>query len=301
MSQDPETEPLASSHRARGGTVRPATTVVTTKAQLRDARVALDGTVAAVFTMGALHAGHLALVQRAREIADHVILTDFVNPLQFGPGEDYEAYPRPLAEDLALVDGLVDLVFAPSVEEMYPVLPPTVSVTAGRAGTVLEGAARPGHFDGVVTVVAKLLHLTAPDVTVFGRKDAQQLAIIQRLVADLDLPVRIEPVEIQREPTGLARSSRNVYLTEAGRERALALSRTIMAARAAAPSVAAIRAVLEEATARAEIDWVYALALDPATLEEITEDHRGEVLVTLAGRVEGTRLLDAAVVVVTAP
>ncbi|APX34538.1 pantoate--beta-alanine ligase [Brachybacterium sp. P6-10-X1] len=281
--------------------MRPATTVVTTKAQLRDARVALDGTVAAVFTMGALHAGHLALVQRAREIADHVILTDFVNPLQFGPGEDYEAYPRPLAEDLALVDGLVDLVFAPSVEEMYPVLPPTVSVTAGRAGTVLEGAARPGHFDGVVTVVAKLLHLTAPDVTVFGRKDAQQLAIIQRLVADLDLPVRIEPVEIQREPTGLARSSRNVYLTEAGRERALALSRTIMAARAAAPSVAAIRAVLEEATARAEIDWVYALALDPATLEEITEDHRGEVLVTLAGRVEGTRLLDAAVVVVTAP
>lgn len=301
MTQDqhPETDPPAGADGARG--THPATSLVTTKAELRDARAALGGTVAAVFTMGALHSGHLALVQRAREIADHVILTDFVNPLQFGPGEDYEAYPRPLAEDLALVDGLVDLVFAPSVQEMYPVLPPTVSVTAGRAGTMLEGAARPGHFDGVVTVVTKLLHLTSPDVTVFGRKDAQQLAIIGRLVADLDLPVRIEPVEIQRERTGLARSSRNAYLTEAGREQALALSRTIAAARAAAPSVGAIRTALEEALTRAEIDWAYALALDPATLEEIAEDHRGEVLVTLAGRVEGTRLLDAAVVVATAP
>ncbi|GAA1488291.1 pantoate--beta-alanine ligase [Brachybacterium sacelli] len=278
-----------------------STRLVTTKAQLRAERAAMDGSVAAVFTMGALHTGHLALVQRAREVADHVILTDFVNPLQFGPGEDYEAYPRPLAQDLDLVDGLVDLVFAPSVHEMYPVLPPTVSVTAGRAGTVLEGAARPGHFDGVVTVVAKLLQLTAPDVTVFGRKDAQQLAIIQRLVADLDLPVRIEPVEIQREPSGLARSSRNGYLSDAGREQALALSRTLAAVRAAAPSLAAIRAALAEALARAEIDWAYALALDPSTLEEIGPDHRGEVLVALAGRVEGTRLLDAAVVVATAP
>ncbi|GAA1487056.1 pantoate--beta-alanine ligase [Brachybacterium fresconis] len=299
QDQGPGSDRLAHARSARGE--RPTTTLITTKAELRAARAALGGTVAAVFTMGALHGGHLALVRRAREIADHVILTDFVNPLQFGPGEDYAAYPRPLAEDLALVDGLVDLVFAPSVEEMYPVLPPTVSVSAGRAGRVLEGAARPGHFDGVVTVVAKLLHLTAPDVTVFGRKDAQQLAIIGRLTADLDLPVRIEPVEIQREPTGLARSSRNVYLTAAGREQALALSRTIAAAQAAAPSVAAIRAALERALARAEIDWAYALALDPATLEEIAEDHRGEVLVTLAGRVEGTRLLDAAVVEATAP
>src|SRR5690606_31444127 len=177
----------------------PRTTLVTTKSALREHRAAMDGTVAAVLTMGSLHAGHLALVERARELADHVILTDFVNPLQFGPGEDYEAYPRDLEADLALVDGLVDLVFAPGVEEMYPVMPPTVSVSAGRAGTVLEGAARPGHFDGVVTVVAKLLRLTDPHLSVFGRKDAQQLAIIQRLVADLDLPVRIEPVEIQRE------------------------------------------------------------------------------------------------------
>jgi pantoate--beta-alanine ligase len=261
----------------------------------------MEGTVAAVLTMGSLHAGHLALVERARELADHVILTDFVNPLQFGPGEDYEAYPRDLDADLALVDGLVDLVFAPSVEEMYPVLPPTVSVSAGRAGTVLEGAARPGHFDGVVTVVAKLLRLTDPHLSVFGRKDAQQLAIIQRLVADLDLPVRIEPVEIQREETGLARSSRNAYLSEAGREQALALSRTIADALAAAPSLTAIQDALARARDRAEIDWDYALALDPATLEPAGPDHRGELLVALAGRVEGTRLLDAAVTVATAP
>ncbi|ATG52348.1 pantoate--beta-alanine ligase [Brachybacterium vulturis] len=291
MTQDPPREDAGPA----------ATRLITTRAELRARRAAMDGTVAAVLTMGALHAGHLALVERARELADHVILTDFVNPLQFGPGEDYEAYPRTLEQDLALVDGLVDVVFAPSVQELYPVLPPMVSVTAGAAGRILEGAARPGHFDGVVTVVAKLLQLTAPHLSVFGRKDAQQLAIIQRLVGDLDLPVRIEPVEIQREPSGLARSSRNAYLGEAGREQALALSRTIAAARAAAPSAGAIRSVLREALERAEIDWDYAHALDPATLEPIGPEHRGEVLVVLAGTVEGTRLLDAAVAVVTAP
>ena len=277
------------------------TRLVTTKSTLRAQRAAMQGTVAAVLTMGSLHAGHLALVHRARELADHVILTDFVNPLQFGPGEDFEAYPRDLEVDLALVDGLVDVVFAPSVQEMYPVLPPTVTVSAGHAGTVLEGAARPGHFDGVVTVVAKLLRLTDPHLSVFGRKDAQQLAIIQRLVADLDLPVRIVPVEIQREPSGLARSSRNVYLSDAGREQALVLSRTIAAVLEAAPSVSGIRAALARSVDRAEIDWDYAHALDPVTLAPIDADHRGEVLVVLAGRVEGTRLLDAAVAVATAP
>src|SRR5699024_10578629 len=214
---------------------RARTRLLTTKAALHEERAAMTGTVAAVLTMGALHDGHLALVQRARGRADHLIPSDVVNPLPFAPAEDYVAYPRTLAADLALVDGLVDVVFAPSVEEMYPVLPPTVSVTAGRAGTILEGAARPGHFDGVVTVVAKLLQLTRPHLSVFGRKDAQQLAIIQRLVADLDLPVRIEPVEIQREPSGLARSSRNAYLGPAGRRKALALSRTIARAMEAAP------------------------------------------------------------------
>jgi len=293
----PSAQTAPSAQRVRDRTTR----LATTKAELRTLRGQMTGTVAAVLTMGALHEGHLALVTRARELADHVILTDFVNPLQFGPGEDFEAYPRDLDADLALVDGLVDAVFAPSVEEMYPVLPPTVSVTAGRAGTVLEGAARPGHFDGVVTVVTKLLRLTDPHLSVFGRKDAQQLAIIQRLVEDLELGVRIEPVEIQRESSGLARSSRNAYLDDTGREQALVLSRTLRAAEAAAPSLEGIQQVLREAVVRAEFGWDYALALDPATLEEAGPDHRGEVLRVLAGYVQGTRLLDAAVAVVTAP
>lgn len=271
------------------------TALVTTKADLRRARAQLPGTVAVVMTMGALHEGHLMLVRRAREIADSVVLTDFVNPLQFGPGEDFEAYPRELEADLAQVDGLVDLVFAPSTAEMYPVLPPPVSVTSGRLGTRFEGAARPGHFDGVVTVVTKLLQLVRPDAAVFGRKDAQQLAIIQRLVADLDLPVRIEAVDIVREPGGLARSSRNAYLSEEGRERALVLSRTVRAVEAAAPDTGAVLAALREATggAPAGVDWAYAEAVDPTTFDPIGPDHRGEVLVVLAARVEGTRLLDA--------
>ena len=280
-----------------------ATTLVTSIHALDRAREAMTGTVAAVLTMGALHDGHLALVARARELADHVILTDFVNPLQFGPGEDYEAYPRDLEADLSAVDGLVDVVFAPPVEEMYPVLPPTVSVSAGRAGTVLEGAARPGHFDGVVTVVTKLFQLTRPHLSVFGRKDAQQLAIIRRLVADLNLPVRIEDVPIQREESGLARSSRNAYLTDSGRQHALALSRTLAAVSEAAPSTAAVLATLESArrSAPAEVDWDYATAVSPVTLEPITPAHRGLALVLLAARIEGTRLIDAAVVEASAP
>lgn len=276
------------------------TTLVTTRAELRAHRGALPGRVAVVMTMGALHAGHLALVARAREIADHVVLTDFVNPLQFGPGEDFAAYPRDLAADLAVVDGLVDLVFAPDTAEMYPVLPPTVSVSAGEAGRVLEGAARPGHFDGVLTVVTKLLRLTAPDVAVFGRKDAQQLALVTRLVADLELGVPIEAVPIQRETTGLARSSRNAYLGEEGRIAALALSRTIAAAEAAAPSLAAVQEALAAAHPAEGVDWDYRLAVDPATLAPVGPDHRGETLVVLAGIVDGTRLLDATVVSVTA-
>jgi pantoate--beta-alanine ligase len=276
--------------------------VARTIAELRGARARLSGSVALVPTMGALHDGHLHLVRRARECADHVILSDFVNPLQFGPDEDYDAYPRDLEADLDVVDGLVDVVFAPSAQEMYPTGTPAVSVTAGHLGTVLEGALRPGHYDGVVTVVTKLLLLTRPDVAVFGRKDAQQLAIIQRLVADLDMDVRIEPVPIVREHGGLARSSRNAYLGPEDRQQALLLSRTIAAAEQAAPSAGAVRTVLEQALA-APVDgvvWDYALAVDPATFEQIPEDFRGQALVVLAARFGSTRLLDATVVEVTA-
>jgi pantoate--beta-alanine ligase len=279
------------------------TELVTTKAALQEARRALPGRIAVVMTMGALHEGHLSLVHRAREIADSVILTDFVNPLQFGPGEDFASYPRDLDADIAQVDGLVDLVFAPSVAEMYPVDPPAVTVSAGRLGTALEGAARPGHFDGVVTVVTKLLQLTAPDAAVFGRKDAQQLAIVQGLVRDLDLPVRIEPVAIVREPSGLARSSRNVRLSPQGRENALALSRAVRAAEDAAPSATGVRDAVAAAVAAGSpgVTWDYARALDPVTFEEITAAHRGEILVVMAAHVDGVRLLDAAVVEATRP
>lgn len=290
-------------------TADPTTVLVRTKQELRALRAAMDGTVAVVMTMGSLHEGHLMLVARARELADHVILTDFVNPLQFGPHEDFDAYPRDLERDLSMVDGTVDAVFAPSLEEMYPQLPPMVSVTAGETGALYEGASRPGHFDGVVTVVTKLLNLTTPHLAVFGRKDAQQLAIVQSLVADLDLPVRIEAVDIQREGTGLARSSRNVYLTDAGREQALGLSATLEAAREAAPSLRGVLRALEAArlgeapySARTTgLRFDYTLALDPATLRPVGPDHRGELLVMLAGWVDGTRLLDAAVVEVTEP
>lgn len=285
------------------------TTVVRTKQHLRERRAAMDGTVAVVMTMGSLHEGHLMLIERARELADHVILTDFVNPLQFGPDEDFDAYPRDLEGDVAMVDGMVDLVFAPTTEEMYPTLPPMVSVTAGEIATLYEGASRPGHFNGVATVVTKLLNLTTPDIAVFGRKDAQQLAIVQSLVNDLDLPVRIEPVDIQREPEGLARSSRNLFLSEEGRGHALGLSATIAAAREAAPSLSGVLRVLEQATSgtapysprTAGLRFDYALALDPATLRLVAPDHRGPTLVMLAGWVDGTRLLDAAVVQTTEP
>lgn len=279
------------------------TRLITTKSELATARAALTGTVAVVMTMGALHDGHVALVRRAREVAGpdgHVIVTDFVNPLQFAPGEDYEAYPRDLAADLARVDPLADLVFAPSVEEMYPVLPPPVSVAVGALGTVFEGRARPTHFAGVATVVLKLLQLTRPDVAVFGRKDAQQLAIVQRLVADLDVPVRIEAVPIQREESGLARSSRNAYLSARQRHDALALSRTIRAVEAAAPSVSGVLAALEREAGAPGVDWDYASAVDPVDFTPIGPGFRGRALVVLAARVGTTRLLDSTVAEVTA-
>jgi len=208
-----------------------------------------------VMTMGALHEGHLNLVRRARELADHVLVTIFVNPLQFGPGEDLDRYPRDLAADLQALRGQgVDLVFAPSQEEMYPDGVPRVWVRSGRMGEVLEGAARPGHFDGVLTVVNKLLHLTAPDVAVFGQKDAQQLALVRRMVADQNFPVHIEAVPIARERDGLASSSRNTYLTGQQRRIAPALGRAVRAgveAAAAGQDAGQVRRAAQQALTEA--------------------------------------------------
>ncbi|WP_089099905.1 pantoate--beta-alanine ligase [Streptomyces hyaluromycini] len=192
-----------------------------------------SGRTAVVMTMGALHEGHATLIRAAREHVGRkgfVIVTVFVNPLQFGQGEDLDRYPRTLEADLKIAEQAgADAVFAPSVDEVYPGGQPQVRVTAGPMGTLLEGASRPGHFDGVLTVVAKLLHLTRPDVALFGQKDAQQLAVIRRMVRDLNFGIEIVGVPTVRESDGLALSSRNRYLSADERRTALTLSRALFA------------------------------------------------------------------------
>ncbi|ALV34378.1 pantoate--beta-alanine ligase [Streptomyces sp. CdTB01] len=217
------------------------------------------GRRAVVMTMGALHEGHATLIRTAREIAGpdgEVVVTVFVNPLQFGAGEDLDRYPRTLDADVKLA-GLsgADVVFAPSVDEVYPGGEPQVRVSAGPMGERLEGASRPGHFDGMLTVVAKLLHLTRPDVALYGQKDAQQLALIRRMARDLNFGVEIVGVPTVREEDGLALSSRNRYLSPSERRTALNLSRALFAGRDrhAAQEALRARALAAPAThARAE-------------------------------------------------
>jgi pantoate--beta-alanine ligase len=204
------------------------TKLIHTRAELAAARAAAPGRVAVVMTMGALHEGHRQLMREAREQADYVIVTVFVNPLQFGPNEDFDKYPRTLAADVeACTAEGVDLVFAPDRDEMYPGGTPSVTLTAGPMGEILEGASRPGHFSGMLTVVAKLLQLTRADVAFFGEKDYQQLALIKRMVADLEMGVQIVGVPTVREADGLALSSRNRYLSAEQRQAALALSHAL--------------------------------------------------------------------------
>jgi pantoate--beta-alanine ligase len=206
------------------------TDTVTTRAELTSARATLPGRVGVVMTMGALHDGHAALLRAARAECDHVVATIFVNPLQFGPNEDFDRYPRTIEADLALLRECgTDLAFLPGVDEMYPTGEPRVTVSAGPLGTVLEGAHRPGHFDGVLTVVLKLLNLTRPEVAYFGEKDYQQLTLIRAMVAELNVPTSIRAVPTVREPDGLALSSRNRYLSDGQRQAALALSRALRA------------------------------------------------------------------------
>ncbi|MFE3861656.1 pantoate--beta-alanine ligase [Streptomyces goshikiensis] len=214
------------------------------------------GRRAVVMTMGALHEGHASLVRAARELAGpegQVVVTVFVNPLQFGANEDLDRYPRTLDADLRLAAAAgADAVFAPSVDEVYPGGDPQVRLAAGPMGGLLEGATRPGHFDGMLTVVAKLLHLTAPDLALFGQKDAQQLALIRRMVTDLNFPVEVVGVPTVREEDGLALSSRNRYLSAAERRTALALSRALFAGRDRLAAQAALVARAEAAPASDE-------------------------------------------------
>lgn len=187
-----------------------------------------DGkTIGFVPTMGALHDGHLTMMRQSIQENDITVISVFVNPLQFGPNEDFDAYPRQIDEDEAMVQQIgVDYVFHPSVEEMYPG-EIGIHVTVGRLAEVLEGAQRPGHFDGVVTVVNKLFNIVQPDVAYFGKKDAQQLAIVEQMVRDFNHPVKIVGVDIVREADGLAKSSRNVYLTPEERQEAVHLRKSL--------------------------------------------------------------------------
>nr|WP_205706707.1 pantoate--beta-alanine ligase [Kineococcus vitellinus] len=259
------------------------------------ARSALPGPVAVVMTMGALHAGHATLVEQARRRAASVLVTVFLNPLQFGPGEDLARYPRTLDEDLRLAEACgADVVFAPGPDVVYPDGDPGVRVSAGPLGAVLEGASRPGHFDGVLTVVAKLLHLTRADLAFFGQKDAQQLLLVRRMVRDLDMGVEVVAVPTVREPDGLAMSSRNRYLTPFDREVALVLPRALAAgAAAAAEGPSAVRRAARDvlrAEPAARVD--YLALVDPHDLADVPEHHRGEALLALAARVGPTRLID---------
>lgn len=225
---------------------RPGPRLVHTRGDLARARSALPGRVALVPTMGALHEGHRANIRRAREAADSVIVTVFVNPLQFGPGEDLDRYPRTLDADLAVCEEEgVDLVFAPVESELYPNgREGLTTVHAGPDGDTLEGASRPGFFTGVLTVVAKLFHLTRPDAACFGEKDFQQLALVRRMVRDLDFGIEILAVETVREADGLAKSSRNVYLSEAERAAAQALPHALRAAQDSPDPLAAAEKAL---------------------------------------------------------
>lgn len=271
--------------------------VVRTVEDLRAARRGLPGPVGFVPTMGALHRGHISLVDAARAACGSVVASIFVNPTQFGPNEDLARYPRPEAQDLAMLEAAgVHLAFLPTVEVMYP----EGSATRVRVGGIaerLEGASRPGHFDGVATIVTKLFNLVQPDRAYFGRKDAQQLAVIRQMVRDLDQPVEVIGCPTVRDEDGLALSSRNVYLSPEERAQALSLSRGLRRAKSVyedgvrdAPS---LRQFVEDeikAQPLAAIDYV-SLA-DAVTLEELTGPVLAPALLSVAVRFGTTRLID---------
>ena len=278
--------------------VTTGTRVVSTIAELRGLLAeqrAGGASVALVPTMGALHDGHLALVRRARELADVVVVSIFVNPLQFGPGEDLDRYPRTLDADVAaLAEHGVEFVFAPSADVMYPAGPVETTIAAGHIGTLYEGASRPGHFDGMLTVVSKLLNIVQPDVVEFGQKDAQQVFLVRRMVREFDVPTVVDVVPTVREADGLALSSRNRYLDESQRVAALTLSEALRAAEAAAGDGLA-EVLAEGAAAFGDHDDVtldYLVVVDPETFLPVGDDAIGEAVVLVAARVGSTRLID---------
>ena len=269
--------------------------IVLNSEELALGRAALSGKVALVPTMGALHAGHIALVEEARKRADKVVASIFVNPAQFGEGEDFGRYPRREAEDAAMLKAAgCNLLWTPSVSDIYPDGFST-KVSVSGVSERWEGEARPGHFDGVATVVAKLLMAVRPNIAVFGEKDFQQLAVIRRMVGDLGLPLKIVGVPTVREADGLALSSRNAYLLPEERQQALALPRALAAARAAIKSGTPVFEVLHEARASlrdggfSRVDY-FAL-VDAKTLEPLDEP-TGEMRLIAAAVIGTTRLID---------
>mgnify|MGYP000859235317 FL=1 len=290
-----------------------------TREELAAAIDANEPNRAVVMTMGALHEGHLDLLRRAGALVGAggtVVVTIFVNPLQFAPGEDLEAYPRDLEGDVEKLHTVAEtelqlsqlVVFAPTPEVIYPSGVPQVTINPGPIATVLEGATRPTHFAGVCQVVLNLMHLTHPTWALFGRKDAQQLAIVRAMVRDLSVPLSIEPVDIRRESDGLAMSSRNAYLTPTQRQQALALSQALKAGIAAAENGGDGAAVRQAALAYlanadgVEVDYVAVvgadsfvdlagadLGLDPQKYQPVAGE---EALLALAAKVGSTRLID---------
>ena len=269
---------------------------LTTVAAVRAVQNTLTGSVGVVPTMGALHEGHLTLVRRARAENDHVFVSIFVNPTQFGPNEDFTAYPRDTERDLKLLEAEgVDYVFTPGVEEMYQAGAETY-VDVGSITDRLEGEHRPGHFRGVATVVLKLLNILKPTRAYFGRKDAQQLVVIRRMVRDLNLDVEIVPVETVREADGLALSSRNAYLNDSERQAALCLSSALTLAREmwtrGTRDADYIRRRMLDIISDEELAKPdYVSIADPNTLEELERIH-GPALISMAVRIGRTRLID---------
>lgn len=255
------------------------------------------GTIALVPTMGALHEGHLSLVRTARAACDSVVVSIFVNPTQFGPNEDFERYPRSLDTDLKLLSQeQVNIVFAPGTGEMYPEGNAGTAVEVPGIGDRLDGASRLGHFRGVATVVAKLFHITLPDVAFFGQKDAAQVAVLRAMVRDLNFPLRLVVCPTVRDPDGLAISSRNRYLTASEREQSLVLYRALAEARnevhrgiqdARKLRDTIVRVLRSEAAAHIE----YADVVDPDTLLPV-EDISNGALLAVAARIGATRLID---------
>jgi pantoate--beta-alanine ligase len=260
-------------------------------------------TIGLVPTMGFLHEGHVSLLRAARAETDVVVMSLFVNPTQFGPNEDLDRYPRDEEHDLRLAtEAGVDFVFAPAVAEIYPDGAATMVEVSGGLTSVLDGDPErrgPGHFRGVTTIVAKLFNIVGPDVAYFGQKDAQQAAVIKRMVRDLDFPLRVEVMPTVREEDGLAMSSRNVYLEPADRARAVALSRALAAAEQQALALDSLEAGLSAARielAAAAIEPEYLEARDPETLEPVERLTGRPVLIAVAAKVGGARLIDNVVI-----